>query len=58
MKAILAFWHNSTDDEKRIHTIISKEVDSMSRTELIVAVNELERRFLQLWDKVTYERTD
>ena len=58
LKAGRAFWHNGTDKEKNIVRLLNTPVEEMTQEEMVVVMKELDRRFLQLWDKVVYERDD
>ena len=57
LKASDGFWHNSTESEQNIYELIhSEDITTLSREDLVLVVKELDRRFTQLWSKVTYER--
>lgn len=56
LKAGRAFWHNGTDNEKNVVRLLDTPVEDMTREEMVVVMKELDRRFLQLWDKVFHEQ--
>lgn len=56
LKAGRAFWHKETEQEKFVLKALETPVEELSREDLILIVKELDRRFLQLWDKVNYEK--
>ncbi len=56
LKAGRAFWHNCTDNEKNVVRLLDTPVEAMTREEMVVVMKELDRRFLQLWDKVVHEQ--
>lgn len=45
LRAEKAYWENKVGD-----------VNLLSREEMISLIKELDRRFIQLWDKVIFER--
>jgi len=56
LKAGRAFWHNCTDNEKNVVRLLDTPVEAMTREEMVVVMKELDRRFIQLWDKVVHEQ--
>lgn len=46
-----AFWHDSD-----IVELLKKDLKYLNEEELRTLVSELDRRFMQLWDKVVFER--
>jgi hypothetical protein len=53
LRAGAAYWDPA---KPGIIASLAKTPEEMSRDELESLVVELDRRFIQLWDKVTYER--
>lgn len=43
-------------DNKRIETILRQDVESLSEKDKVYLIKELDRRLIQFWDKVAYER--
>ena len=51
LRSANAPWHDT-----EIPTLLRQPLDTLSQDQLIVLVKELDRRFMQLWDKVVFER--
>lgn len=58
MQASRAFWHTTTETDKEVARLMTFEADRMNREELLQVIKELDRRFIQLWDKVQYENNN
>ena len=52
MRTKYAYW----DPDSEIINLLDKPPEDMTKKELEVLVKELDRRFMQLWDKVVFER--
>jgi hypothetical protein len=48
-----AYWHEDDAETKRL---LQVPVELLSKQDLQDVIVELDRRFMQLWDKVGYER--
>lgn len=55
LQAPRAFWWNETEKEQEIVRLISSDPNSLTHEELVKLAIELDRRFIQLWDKVIFE---
>ena len=53
MRSSQAYWD---PDKPEIIELLKKDPEQLNKDELIKIVKELDRRFMQLWDKVSYER--
>lgn len=51
LKAIEAPWHS-----EEVRALLAKSPETLTQEELVVLVRELDRRFMQLWHKVAFER--
>ena len=51
LRSVSAPWH-----DPEIPTLLRQPPNTLSQDQLIVLVEELDRRFMQLWDKVAFER--
>lgn len=48
-----AYWDPAKPE---IQEALKQDPTKLSKDDLVMLVKELDRRFMQLWDKVTYER--
>jgi len=53
LRSTVAYWD---PDKPDIVSALSSNVDSLDKESLISLVRELDRRFIQLWDKVSFEQ--
>lgn len=51
LKARNAHW-----DEGKVKELLQKPPEELDKDEVMLVLRELDRRFMQLWDKVTFER--
>lgn len=51
LKAVKAHW-----DEGKVKELLQKAPEELTQDEALLVMRELDRRFMQLWDKVTFER--
>ena len=53
MRSQYAYWA----PESKVPELLKSEPKDLSHEQLVLLVNELDRRFMQLWDKVSYEKS-
>ena len=51
LKAGKAHW-----DEGKVKELLKKAPEELTQEEALLVMRELDRRFMQLWDKVSFER--
>ena len=51
LRASNAHW-----DEGKVKELLKKAPEELEQDEAVLLIRELDRRFMQLWDKVTFER--
>ena len=52
LRSAEAYW----SPDSPVADIITMDPERLPRESLLLLVSELDRRFIQLWDKVTFER--
>lgn len=52
LKAKNAHWH----PDSPATPLLAQDPTSLSKEELLLLITELDRRFMQLWDKVVFEQ--
>lgn len=53
LKAAEAYWDPAKPE---VIALLGQNPEGLSKEDLLVLVRELDRRFMQLWDKVAFER--
>ena len=51
LKAGKAHW-----DEGKVKELLQRSPETLDKDEAMLVIRELDRRFMQLWDKVAFER--
>lgn len=53
LRSAEAYWDPAKPE---VQEALRKDIKDLSKDDLVMLVKELDRRFIQLWDKVTYEQ--
>lgn len=53
LKSVDAYWDPANPE---VADLLKQAPESLLKDDLVVLVRELDRRFMQLWDKVGFER--